>query len=103
MGLGMSGKREYQIVYRELHQIQRELAAKGVLTEYKNRVLTGFKGSDVFQVRYRRINASNGESAMWPIAELNIDGEWRYFNAAPWMPGLSWKTAEPIIIEHFAA
>lgn len=102
MGAGLSKERQYRIVYRELRKIQLELAKKGITSRYKRGFLYGQKGSDVFCVGYRRSNASNGECALWPIAETNIGGQWASYNDAPWMPEPSWKTAEPLIVEHFA-
>jgi hypothetical protein len=103
MGAGLGKEREYRIVYRELHKIQRDLAAKGVQARYKKSSLYGEKAEgDIFIVRFRRINASNGECSLWPTAAIKVNDRTSLYNEAPWMPGPSWKTAEPLIVEHFA-
>lgn len=104
MGAGLSKERQYRIVYRELHKIQRELAGKGVAARYQKGFLFGQKDSDVFCVGFHRSNASNGECFLRPIAEINIGGKWANFNGCEWMPEPSFrKDALPLILAHFAA
>jgi hypothetical protein len=104
MGAGMSKKRQYGFVYRELHRIQRELAAAGVQSEYKRSHLYGFAGENrdkFFNVSFGRLSASNGECCLYPMATIHDESGWKYYQALEWMPGLSWKQAKPRIIELF--
>ena len=103
MGAGLSKQQEYRIVYRELHKIRRELAAKVAVVRYRKSRLFGQKGSDVFCIWYHRSNASNGECFLRPVAEVNIGGKWSNFNGVEWSEEPSFrKNAPPLILAHFA-
>ena len=102
MGAGLSQAREYQIVYRELHRIRRELIGAGVPVTYRRSELTGQNPRGGFTVGYNRSNASNGECALWPIASVTLDGVTTRYYGPSWMPGPSWKTAQPVIVQAFA-
>ena len=109
MAAGMSKQRQYRIVYRELHKIQRELAAGGVKSEYKRGVLFGFGpgtkpgiSDECFSIQFDRRGASNGECFLWAIASVHHAGEWLYFQGVPWMADPSFeKHGKPLILEHF--
>jgi hypothetical protein len=112
MGAGLSEEREYQIVYRELHKIQRELDAAGVKSFYKAGNLRGFDttGTKDFHIWVKRQNASNGECCLYPVATVQLEpsthGERNvlYFGQLPWMPGPSFEAdGKPLIINHFKA
>jgi hypothetical protein len=95
MGAGLSREAEYQRVYSRLHQIQKELADKGVASVYNDRKLTGqnFTNSMRFTIVYKRLNASNGESCLTPQVAIN-NGE--YFDG-------NYKAAITRLMELFAA
>lgn len=104
MGAGMSREAEYQHVYSRLHQIQKELADKGVASVYRNRALTNQKidGSG-FWVGFRRMNASNGECCLYPVAQIaDASGQLTEYNGVSWGDKPSWKQAQPRIVELFA-
>ena len=104
MGAGLSKEREYQIVYRELKKIQRELDAAGVKSTYRKRSLTQYdlKGKGFF-ITFRRSNASNGECFLRPTAQVMLDNKLTDYTGCEWMPEPSFrKDALPVILAHFA-
>lgn len=80
MGNGLSKEREYQLVYSMLHKIQRELDKAGVASVYKNRALSGREwGGGFFSVTYNRLNASNGESCLFPQVSIKWGAKWQHY------------------------
>ena len=94
MGRGLSKDQEYQRVYSLLHNIQRELADKGVASVYSDRHLTGQNTDGLrFTVSYKCGHLSNGESVLESQVAIN-NGE--FFSTDT-------RRAVPRIVELFAA
>ena len=105
MGAGLSKERQYRIVYRELHKIQRELAQNGVACRYEKRCLYGENNKrDMFGVQFKRSNASNGECFLRPVAYIVLNDVMTDYQGCEWMPEPSFrKDALPLILAHFTA
>jgi hypothetical protein len=105
MGAGSSKQNQYNIQYTGLHRIQRELEAQGILSEYKNKALYGFKpNGDTFFITYSLSSAPNGEGIMWPRAQVQIAGVFTDYDKPEWWMGPSYhKEGKAAILAHFAA
>ena len=83
MGAGISKAREYRIVYRELHRIQRELSAARVESTYKRKTLYHCPrlGGSQFTIQFELQRASNGECMGYPVISLtDYAGAWEYYS-----------------------
>ena len=73
MGRGVSVKEAYNIQYKGLKKVQRELLSAGVPTTYKDRELrpVGYPSNPAFQVHYTKLGpASNGETAFLLVIRI---------------------------------
>lgn len=81
MAAGLTNKQFYNRVYRRLQRTKRELAQAGVASEYHNGALVYQEPAPIgrvvgFSITYRRLNASNGETAgLARIYLVNDSGE----------------------------
>jgi hypothetical protein len=75
MAAGLSAKRQYEIIYRRLKKIEGDLNRAGIKAVYGNRqVVDEATQGKEFQIYYHRLNASNGECALFPVLYLNEGG-----------------------------
>lgn len=99
MGAGLSKKQFKDRVYRRLKATQRELQADGIKVVYKNFQLypdtTGMTFSVGFNISYRRLDASNGETAGLPRIIVqpyaSADEEYGWWNSpnGDWDKGIA--------------
>ena len=81
MGAGLSRERQKQFECSQLQKIKRELEAVGVGVLYKNYQLVHFENANSngggFNIRFNRMNASNGECCLYPVIRLSVTGDKR--------------------------
>lgn len=76
MGRGVTRKEAYNIQYRGLKRVQRELLTAGVPTSYKDRELrpVGYPADPAFRVHYTTLGpASNGETAFLLVVRIGTE------------------------------
>jgi hypothetical protein len=96
MGAGISTKQRSGYIYRRLQKIKRQLRDAGVPSEYHNYQLcryepVGTQSVGGWNISFRTIHASNGESASWPVISIvdSLEGDLRFGG-----PGVSYTYRE---------